>query len=132
MNNAIGYACGTFDLLHKGHISFLANCKKKCSVLLVFVDSDTKVKLRKGIGRPIECESTRINKLKKTGLADAIFLKEDCTIEIYEKIKFNIYFHANDRRINEDLKKHLQNNNVEIVTLQYSYEISTSSLIMDS
>jgi glycerol-3-phosphate cytidylyltransferase len=38
--NRVGYTCSTFDLLHAGHISMLAEAKSKCDFLIAGILSD--------------------------------------------------------------------------------------------
>ena len=44
---------GTFDILHVGHCRYLAKAKDHGDILVVGVDSDEKVKKRKGPNRPV-------------------------------------------------------------------------------
>jgi cytidyltransferase-like protein len=44
---------GVFDILHMGHINFLAKSKKQADVLVVGIDPDRNVKVLKGNSRPI-------------------------------------------------------------------------------
>jgi len=48
----VGLTGGTFDLFHDGHVFFLAQCRKKCDILVVDVTNDERVRLRKGPDRP--------------------------------------------------------------------------------
>ena len=36
----VGFTCGTFDVLHAGHISMLAECKSYCDKLIVGLQTD--------------------------------------------------------------------------------------------
>lgn len=51
---------GTFDILHKGHLSLLHYAKSLGDVLYVAVDSDARVKTKKGTNRPINNENSRV------------------------------------------------------------------------
>jgi D-beta-D-heptose 7-phosphate kinase/D-beta-D-heptose 1-phosphate adenosyltransferase len=51
---------GTFDLIHPGHIALLQYAKSLGDTLLVALDSDDRIKLLKGLSRPINCLSTRL------------------------------------------------------------------------
>lgn len=44
---------GCFDLLHRGHIEYLAKAKKLGNILMVALNSDKSVRRLKGPGRPV-------------------------------------------------------------------------------
>jgi rfaE bifunctional protein nucleotidyltransferase chain/domain len=50
---------GCFDVLHKGHVIFLEEAKKLGDQLVVLLESDERVALSKGSGRPIHIQSDR-------------------------------------------------------------------------
>lgn len=66
---------GTFDLIHVGHARYLEKAKSYGDVLIVGVDSDKKVKLRKGPTRPIVPEGERVQMLAFLRSVDLITLK---------------------------------------------------------
>ena len=49
----IAFANGCFDVLHVGHVRYLADAKAQADRLIVAVNSDDSVKGLKGPGRPI-------------------------------------------------------------------------------
>jgi len=49
----IGLANGHFDLLHVGHLRYLAAAKREADVLVVAINDDASVASLKGPGRPI-------------------------------------------------------------------------------
>jgi D-beta-D-heptose 7-phosphate kinase/D-beta-D-heptose 1-phosphate adenosyltransferase len=49
----IGFTNGCFDILHRGHVSYLAEAKKACDRLIVAVNTDASVRGLKGEGRPV-------------------------------------------------------------------------------
>ncbi|GAA5201486.1 hypothetical protein GCM10023322_81560 [Rugosimonospora acidiphila] len=51
---------GTFDMLHEGHSRYLEAARKFGDFLIVGVDSDEKVRRRKGPGRPAVPEAERL------------------------------------------------------------------------
>jgi len=77
-NKSIGLVTGVFDLLHQGHLDFLKRANIRMGslggYLLIGVETDIRVKKLKGEDRPIENEEIRVQKLRKTGLADMVFL----------------------------------------------------------
>ena len=72
-HRAITY--GTFDLFHIGHAQYLERAKSLGDLLIVGVDSDAKVKERKGPHRPIVPEIERVQILSHCRHADVITLK---------------------------------------------------------
>lgn len=50
---------GCFDVLHVGHIHFLTHAKKLGDILIVALESDENVKMRKGSSRPIHTQEQR-------------------------------------------------------------------------
>jgi D-beta-D-heptose 7-phosphate kinase/D-beta-D-heptose 1-phosphate adenosyltransferase len=67
---------GTFDMIHIGHAKYLEVAKSYGDVLIVGVDSDEKVKARKGPDRPIVPEGERINMLAHLRSVDIITIKQ--------------------------------------------------------
>lgn len=65
---------GVFDLLHEEHLLFLQKAKSHGDVLLVGIETDSRVRKTKGVNRPVENEVTRMQKVFYTGLADQVFL----------------------------------------------------------
>ena len=58
---------GTFDILHRGHLELLEYAKSQGDVVVVAIDSDERVKEKKGPTRPIntaEAEHTCSQVLK--------------------------------------------------------------------
>jgi len=55
----IVFANGCFDVLHVGHVRYLAGARELGDVLVVDVNSDEQVALQKGAGRPVMPASER-------------------------------------------------------------------------
>lgn len=66
---------GTFDILHVGHQRYLEEAKKRGDFLIVGVDSDEKVRTRKGPNRPIVPETERVEVLAHQRSVDIVTLK---------------------------------------------------------
>ena len=67
---------GTFDLFHIGHAQYLERAKALGDMLVIGVDSDEKVRKRKGPDRPVVPENERVLILAHMRHADVITLKE--------------------------------------------------------
>lgn len=66
---------GTFDFIHIGHFLYLEKARQHGDVLIVGVDSDLKVKERKGPDRPIVNEDERVKMLTHVRHVDIVTLK---------------------------------------------------------
>lgn len=66
---------GTYDLFHVGHAEYLSKAKGFGDLLLVGVDSDEKVRARKGPHRPVVSEDERVRILSHLRHVDVITLK---------------------------------------------------------
>lgn len=60
---------GVFDVLHQGHLDFLADAKSKGDILYVMIISDEMTRKLKG-RLPKYTQKQRIVNIKKTGLVD--------------------------------------------------------------
>jgi len=67
---------GSFDMLHQGHSRYLERAKSLGDVLIVGVDSDAKIKSRKGPRRPIVPEDERVEILCHLRHVDLVMVKE--------------------------------------------------------
>lgn len=66
---------GTWDLFHVGHAEYLERAKELGDLLIVGVDSDEKVRARKGPHRPVVPQEERVHILAHLRHVDAITLK---------------------------------------------------------
>lgn len=66
---------GTFDLVHIGHFLYLEQARALGDILIVGVDSDEKVRQRKGPDRPVVGEEERLNTLTHVRHVDYVTLK---------------------------------------------------------
>lgn len=83
---------GTWDLFHVGHAQYLEKAKNLGDILIVGVDSDEKVKKRKGPHRPIVPEDERVKILSHIRHVDVISLKHstDPKDNLIKKVKPDI------------------------------------------
>ena len=73
---------GTFDLLHVGHICLLNHAKRLGDRLIVAIDSDARVKEKKGETRPVHDETERMVMLMNIKAVDEVYIfKDDAELE---------------------------------------------------
>jgi D-beta-D-heptose 7-phosphate kinase/D-beta-D-heptose 1-phosphate adenosyltransferase len=65
---------GTFDILHKGHLELLNYAKSKGDILYVAIDTDQRVKEKKGESRPINNQNDRAEFLINLKSVDYVVL----------------------------------------------------------
>ena len=68
---------GCFDILHNGHVRYLAEARSLGDALVVAVNSDASVKLIKGPNRPITPEEERLELLAAFLFVDYVFIFDD-------------------------------------------------------
>lgn len=67
---------GTYDMVHIGHARYFEEAKKHGDILVVGVDSDKKVKARKGPDRPIVPQEERLEMVTHLRAIDIVTIKE--------------------------------------------------------
>ncbi|OHA26989.1 MAG: hypothetical protein A3C06_04450 [Candidatus Taylorbacteria bacterium RIFCSPHIGHO2_02_FULL_46_13] len=66
---------GAYDMVHVGHARYLEEAKRHGDILIVGVDSDKKVKARKGPERPVVPEAERLEMLTHLRPVDLVVCK---------------------------------------------------------
>ena len=84
---------GAFDMLHVGHLRYLADAKGRADILIAAVNSDHSVGLSKGPLRPILPEAERVEILSHLWMIDVIVLFDSSSVApILERLRPT--FHA--------------------------------------
>lgn len=80
---------GCFDILHKGHVTYLAKAADFGTRLVVAINTDASVKkLEKGADRPINSEEARMQLIASLGFVDLVLLfHEDTPYEVIQVLK---------------------------------------------
>ena len=77
----IVFANGCFDVLHVGHVRYLAGARALGDVLVVGVNSDEQVALQKGAGRPVLSENERAELVAALESVTFVTIFEEPTVE---------------------------------------------------
>ncbi len=75
----VGFTNGCFDILHKGHVAYLAQARSWCDRLIVGLNSDESVRGLKGEGRPVNDLESRALVLAGLGSVDLVVPFEEST-----------------------------------------------------
>ena len=83
---------GCFDILHVGHVTYLAQAAGLGTKLVVALNTDESVKRQgKGDDRPINPESARAQVIASLGQVDAVlFFNDDTPLQLIEQIQPDI------------------------------------------
>jgi len=123
---------GVFDILHRGHASYLAQARALGASLVVGVNSDASVKmLGKGDDRPINLEADRQALLAALESVDmTVLFTEQTPVNLIEKIRPDIYVKGGDYEIDTLAETHLVKSwGGKAVAIPFLYERSTTSLL---
>lgn len=91
---------GCFDVLHLGHVAYLAEARTMGDLLVVGLNSDNSVRRLKGPSRPINDEHARAMVLASLQCVDYVILfDEDTPLELIQTVKPNVLVKGGDYTI---------------------------------
>ena len=97
MNLKTVFTNGCFDIIHRGHVEYLAKAADLGSILIVGLNSDKSVKLLKGEGRPVQDERSRALILASMHFVTAVLLfDEETPYNLIKEITPNILVKGGD------------------------------------
>ncbi len=131
---------GCFDILHKGHVTYLAKSADLGDVLILALNSDASVKRQgKGDDRPVNQFDARSYVLAGLSFVDFIIeFDEDTPYNLIQKITPDVLVKGGDYDPNEtDVKSrkyivgrdHVLNNNGEVQVIDLVNGFSTTRII---
>jgi len=123
---------GVFDILHRGHASYLSQARELGASLVVGVNSDTSVKmLGKGEDRPINTEADRQALLAALESVDLVVLfTEQTPVNLITQIRPNIYVKGGDYDIDSLEETRLVKSwGGKAIAIPFLYERSTTTLL---
>jgi rfaE bifunctional protein nucleotidyltransferase chain/domain len=129
-NETIVFTNGCFDIIHQGHIDYLAKAADKGSKLIIGVNTDNSVSRIKGPSRPIQDEYSRMMILAAMEFVDALILFDDETpINLINQVIPNILVKGSDYNV-EDIVGYetVVNNGGRVETIDFLPGFSTSSI----
>lgn len=94
---------GVFDLLHRGHVEYLAHARDLGDVLMVGLNADVSVKmLGKGPTRPLQDEQTRAIVLASLHVVDAVVLfEEETPYNLIRAVEPDVLVKGGDYKVEE-------------------------------
>jgi rfaE bifunctional protein nucleotidyltransferase chain/domain len=126
----IVFTNGCFDILHLGHIDYLAAASELGDLLIIGLNTDQSVSKIKGNNRPIQDEVSRAFVLASLGFVDAVvYFGEDTPYNLIKTIQPDILVKGADYKP-EDIVGYdiVKNKGGEIVTIEFLEGYSTTSI----
>lgn len=144
--NSTVFTNGCFDIIHRGHIDYLAKASDLGKKLIVGINSDASVKrLGKSSTRPLQDEQTRAMIIASLHFVSAVIIfDEDTPLDLINFIKPDILVKGADYDANEtnkESKKYIVGSDVvkntggKVQTLEFLEGFSTTKIekkIIDS
>ncbi|MBK6345285.1 MAG: D-glycero-beta-D-manno-heptose 1-phosphate adenylyltransferase [Bacteroidales bacterium] len=124
----IVFTNGCFDIIHRGHVDYLAKAADLGNVLIIGLNTDASTRRLKGPDRPINDEYARAMVLASMSFVTAIVLfDEDTPYELIRKIQPDILVKGADYRP-EDIVGYdiVMGKGGKVETLEYLPGYSTS------
>jgi len=98
----IVFTNGCFDILHVGHVRYLAEARNHGDLLVVGLNSDDSVRKLKGSKRPLVTEEERAELLSYLEMVDFIVVFEELTAEkVILTLRPDIYIKGGDYKVEE-------------------------------
>lgn len=130
-NKKMVFTNGCFDIVHKGHVTYLNQAKTLGDYLIVGINSDDSVRKLKGKDRPVNNESDRafvIDNLK--AVDDVLIFNEDTPYEIIKEIIPDLLVKGGDWKEEEIVGSDIvKNHGGHVISLQFVNNYSTSNLL---
>ena len=122
---------GCFDILHRGHASYLAQARDLGDLLIVGLNSDQSVRRLKGNSRPINDEYSRALLLASLCVVDyVIAFEEDTPFNLISKLIPNVLVkggdYTRDNIVGADI---VEAHGGSVVTIPFVEGYSTTSIL---
>ncbi len=129
-DKSIVFTNGCFDLLHAGHIDYLARAADLGHILLVGLNSDASVASLKGAGKPFQHQEDRALILSALSFVSCVVIfPEETPEKLIHQVRPNILVKGQDYAPEEIAGgKFVLDSGGEVITLPLLPERSTSAL----
>ena len=118
---------GCFDILHRGHITYLQEAAQLGDRLIIGLNSDASVRRLKGETRPLVEGEDRAYLLSALGCVDGVVLfDEDTPFQLLETIRPNILVKGGDYKVDEVIGREFVDS-VQILSFKDGY--STTNVV---
>ncbi len=124
---------GCFDILHLGHVNYLAAARAQADALLVGVNSDASIRQLKGTGRPVNPEDDRALVLAALQSVDAVCVFDELrATRLLTLVRPDVYVKGGDysvEQLPQEERDVITQCGGRIIVLGHVPDKSTSGLI---
>lgn len=130
-NIKIVFTNGIFDILHRGHVTYLEQAKTLGNLLILGLNSDSSTRRLKGKNRPFVKQDDRAFILSRLESVDVVSIFDDDTpINLIKKIKPDVLVKGSDYNLNEIVgRDFVEGYGGKVCTIQFIIDKSTTNLI---
>ncbi len=101
-NKTIVFSNGCFDIVHRGHVEYLAKASDLADIFILGLNTDASVSRLKGPSRPLQDEQARAILMAGFSFIDyVVFFDEDTPLELITEIQPDILVKGNDYKIED-------------------------------
>lgn len=127
----IVFTNGCFDILHVGHVRYLAEASSQGDMLIVGLNSDGSVRKIKGVKRPIVCQEYRAEVIASLVCVDYVLLfEEPDPLRLIQTLKPDILVKGEDWAADAIIgAEDVISRGGKIVRLPFEEEASTTGII---
>lgn len=102
LGQRIAFTNGCFDVLHAGHVQYLAEARAQADLLVVGLNDDANVRALKGEGRPINCQEARAQVLAGLQPVDYVTIFDEPTpLQLIQEVRPDVLVKGADYRKDE-------------------------------
>jgi D-glycero-beta-D-manno-heptose 1-phosphate adenylyltransferase len=99
-SKTIVFTNGCFDVLHRGHIEYLASAASEGDILVIGLNSDASVTRLKGPGRPVHDQYSRALALASLRFVEAVVIfDEDTPLQLIQEVRPDVLAKGADYEI---------------------------------
>ena len=124
---------GCFDLLHRGHVTYLEAARAQGDALLVGLNADASVRELKGPHRPVNCEDDRAFVVAALACVDGVCIfRERTALRFLTEVRPDIYAKGGDYTIdtiNQEERRLVEQLGGKVVVLPGVPGKSTTALL---
>ncbi len=122
---------GCFDILHRGHVTYLQKARSLGDVLILGLNNDASVRRLKGEGRPIQPLEDRATVLAGLECIDYIVpFAEDTPIDLIKALKPDLLVKGGDYQLDEIVgRKEVEEAGGQVTTISLVEGRSTTTLV---